>query len=273
MALTQLQSDILRRLATNRSETSYLAGGLMLNRNWQRRSDDIDIFHDSDEEVTGAAEADLAVLEAAGYRTHRDFIIYGCVDATISDGTSSTVIQWFAETKRRFFPLVKDEEWGARLHQADLAVNKVLAASGRSKARDIADLVAIGHNYCPLGPLVLAAAGKPPNFSPRRTIDEIRRHALSIPAEEFAAVKGLPADWSAEFIRDEALHLIELADKYIMSASPDLLGILAVNKDDVPIEISNGKRGTAILRKATAEPEVMPAPAEFNAVGWNSTHP
>lgn len=245
----------------------------MLNRNWQRRSDDIDIFHDSDEEVTGAAEADLAVLEAAGYRTHRDFIIYGCVDATISDGTSSTVIQWFAETKRRFFPLVKDEEWGARLHQADLAVNKVLAASGRSKARDIADLVAIGHNYCPLGPLVLAAAGKPPNFSPRRTIDEIRRHALSIPAEEFAAVKGLPADWSAEFIRDEALHLIELADKYIMSASPDLLGILAVNKDDVPIEISNGKRGTAILRKATAEPEVMPAPAEFNAVGWNSTHP
>ena len=160
------------------------------------------------------------------------------------------------------------EEWGARLHQADLAVNKVLAASGRSKARDIADLVAIGRNYCPLGPLVLAAAGKPPNFSPRRTIDEIRRHALSIPAEEFAAVKGL--DWSAEFIRDEALRLTELADKYIMSVSPDLLGVLAVNKDDVPIEVSEGKRGDVILRKATDEPEVMPAPAEFNAVGWNA---
>jgi hypothetical protein len=273
MALTQLQSNILRRLAKNRSETSYLAGGLMLNKNWQRRSDDIDIFHDSDEEVTDAAKADLAVLEAAGYKTHTDFIIYGCVDATVSDGTSSTIIQWFAETKRRFFPLMKDEEWGARLHQADLAVNKVLAASGRSKARDIADLVAIGCNYCPLGPLVLAAAGKPPNFSPRRTIDEIRRHTLSIPAEEFAAVKGLPTDWSAEFIRDEALRLIELADKYIMSAPPDLLGVLAVNKDDVPIEVSDGKRGDAILRKATDEPEVMPAPAEFNAVGWNSTHP
>ena len=168
MALTQLQSDILRCLAKNRSATSYLAGGLMLNKNWQRRSDDIDIFHDTDEEVTEAAEADIAVLDAAGYKTHKDFIIYGCVDATISDGKSETIIQWFAETKRRFFPLVKDEEWGTRLHQADLAVNKVLAASGRSKARDIADLVAIGRNYCPLGPLVLAAAGKPPNFSPRR---------------------------------------------------------------------------------------------------------
>jgi len=272
MALTQLQSDVLRHLAKNRSETSYLAGGLMLNKNWQRRSDDIDIFHDTDEEVTDAAKADLAVLDAVGYKTHTDFIIYGCVDATVFDGTSSTIIQWFAETKRRFFPLVKDEEWGARLHQADLAVNKVLAAAGRSKARDIADLVAIGYHYCPLGPLVLAAAGKPPNFSPRRTIDEIRRHTLSIPPEEFAAVKGLPADWSAASIRDEALRLIELADTYIMSVSPDLIGVLAVNKAGVPIEVTGGNRGDAILRKATDEPEVMPAPAEFNAVGWSAAH-
>ena len=44
MALTQLQSDILRCLAKNRSETSYLAGGLMLNKNWQRRSDDVGTF-------------------------------------------------------------------------------------------------------------------------------------------------------------------------------------------------------------------------------------
>jgi hypothetical protein len=272
MALTQLQSDVLRCLAKNRSETSYLAGGLMLNKNWQRRSDDIDIFHDTDEEVTGVANADLATLDAAGYTTHTDFIIYGCVDATISDGKSATIIQWFAETRRRFFPLVKDEEWGTRLHQADLAVNKVLAASGRSKARDIADLVAIARNYCPLGPLVLAAAGKPPNFSPRRTIDEIRRHALSIPAEEFLAVKGLPLDWTPELIRDEVLHLLELADKYIMAVPPDLVGILAVNKQGVPIELAGGRRDDAILRMATDEPEIMPSPAEFDAVGWNSKH-
>ncbi|MEA2950312.1 MAG: hypothetical protein QOI40_5642 [Alphaproteobacteria bacterium] len=272
MALTQLQSDILRCLAKNRSETSYLAGGLMLNKSWQRRSDDIDIFHDTDEEVTGAAKADLAVLEAAGYKTSIDFIIYGCVDATISDGKSETIIQWFAETKRRFFPLVKDEEWGARLHQADLAVNKVLAASGRSKARDIADLVSIARNYCPLGPLVLAAAGKPPNFSPRRTIDEIRRHALSIPAEEFLAVKGLPLDWTPGLIRDEVVRQLDLADKYIMAAPAELVGILAVDKEGLPIQLADGKRGNAALRKATDEPEVMPSPAQFDAVGWSSKH-
>src|SRR5487761_2268561 len=108
MALTQLPSDILRHLAKNRSDSSYVAGGVILNRNWPRRSDDIDIFHDSDEQVVDAAKADLAVLDAAGYQTHTDFIVYGCVDATVSNGTSSTIIQWFADTKRRFFPLVKD---------------------------------------------------------------------------------------------------------------------------------------------------------------------
>ncbi len=72
MALTQLQSDILRYLAKNRSDSSYLAGGVTLNKNWPRRSDDIDIFHDSDEEVTEAAKADLAVLNTAGYQnSHR----------------------------------------------------------------------------------------------------------------------------------------------------------------------------------------------------------
>jgi len=272
MALTQLQSDILRCLAKNRSETSYLAGGLMLNKNWQRRSDDIDIFHDTDEEVAAAAKADLATLDAAGYKTRIDVLVYGCADATISDGKSETIIQWFSETKRRFYPLVRDEDWGARLHQADLAVNKILAASGRSKARDIADLVAITRNYCPLGPLVLAAAGKPPNFSPRRTIDEIRRHALSIPAEDYLAVKGLPIDWSAEFIRNEVACQLDLADKYVMAAPPDLLGILVVNRGGVPIELANDQRDNAILRKATEEPEIMPAPPAFNAVGWSSQH-
>jgi hypothetical protein len=272
MALTRLQSDILRCLAKNRTDSSYLAGGVILNKDWQRRSDDIDIFHDTDEEVTEAANVDIATLEAAGYETRRDFVVYGCVDATISDGKSETIIQWFAETKRRFFPLVKDEEWGARLHQADLAVNKVLAASGRSKARDIADLVAISQNYCALGPLVLAAAGKPPNFSPRRTIDEIRRHALSIPAEEFLAVKGLPTEWSPEFIRDEAVRQLELANEYIMAASPDLVGVLAVDAGGLPVEVTEAMRDSVILRKATDEPEVMPSPAEFSAVEWSPKH-
>jgi hypothetical protein len=48
-----------------------------------------------------------------------------------------------------------------------------------------------------------------------------------------------------------------------------LTGLLAVNKEGVPIEISASNQADAIIRQATAEPEVMPAPADFNAVGWS----
>jgi hypothetical protein len=48
-----------------------------------------------------------------------------------------------SDTRIRFFRLVKDKQWGLQLHQADLAINKVLAASSRRKARDFADIVAI----------------------------------------------------------------------------------------------------------------------------------
>ena len=54
----------MRRLSSNRSESSYLAGGVILNLNWPRRSDDIDIFHDTDESVSVAAQKDIADLES-----------------------------------------------------------------------------------------------------------------------------------------------------------------------------------------------------------------
>ena len=97
--------------------------------------------------------------------------VYGTWEATVSDDSSSTVIQWMSDTRIRFFPLVKDEQWRLRLHQADLAVNKVLAASSRRKARDFADITAIAANMCPIGPLVMAASGKPPAYSPQKIIE------------------------------------------------------------------------------------------------------
>ncbi|WP_295852845.1 hypothetical protein [Tardiphaga sp.] len=157
MALTDLQKRIMRLLSQNRSPSSYLAGGLIPNRDWPRRADDIDIFHDTDEEVPEAAEKDIADLEKQDLVVAVDVRTYGTYEATVSDGLSSTVIQWMSDSRIRFFPLVRDEQWGLRLHQADLAINKVLAAASRRKARDFADIVAISANMCPLGPLVMAA--------------------------------------------------------------------------------------------------------------------
>lgn len=269
MALTELQKRIMQRLSLNRSPSSYLAGGLILNLNWPRRSDDIDIFHDTDEEVSGVAEKDIADLEKEGFRVTVDVRTYGTYEATVSDSSSSTVIQWMSETRIRFFPLVKDEQWGLRLHQADLAVNKILAASSRRKARDFADIVAISANMCPIGPLVMAAAGKPPAYSPQKIIEQIRWHAETIPDEEYAAVKGLPADWTPPFIRTEVTRQMALAETYIMRAPVAAVGVLSVDADGTPVEITNETIKTAVLRKATEEPDVMPMPADFNTTPWS----
>ncbi|WP_246697314.1 nucleotidyl transferase AbiEii/AbiGii toxin family protein [Rhizobium sp. G21] len=131
---------------------------------WPRLSDDIDIFHDADEEIDTAAQIDIATLRAAGFVVTIDVRVYGCVEASVMRTPEATLIQWMSESRTRFFPLVRDDEWGARLHRADLAVNKVLAASTRTKARDYADLLTISREMCPLGPLMMAASGKPPHF-------------------------------------------------------------------------------------------------------------
>ena len=99
MALTQLQSNILRCLAKNRSETSYLAGGLMLNKNWKRRSDDIDIFHDTDEEFTPG----LRRRSKSGLPTHIQNM-RGCSLITGSGpriGERHSVIPWRLPNGRR----------------------------------------------------------------------------------------------------------------------------------------------------------------------------
>ncbi len=258
MALTDLQKRIMQRLAANRSKSSYLAGGLVLNRDWPRRSDDIDIFHDTDEEVSDVARKDMADLEADGLRVHVDVKAFGTCEATVSDDSSSTIIQWMSDTRIRFFPLVKDEQWGLRLHQADLAVNKILAAASRRKARDFADLIAIATQMCPLGPLIMAASGKPPNYSPQKIVEQIRWHAQSISDAEYASVKGIPSHWTSEFMRAETTKLADLAEAYVLSAPIDVIGILAVDAGGLPVEVTNETLAAAILRKATEEPDIMP---------------
>lgn len=269
MALTDLQKRIMQRLSLNRSQSSYLAGGLILNLNWPRRSDDIDIFHDTDEEVSDAAEKDIADLETEGFLVTIDVKTYGTYEATVSDTSSSTVIQWMSDTRIRFFPLVKDEQWGLRLHQSDLAVNKILAAASRRKARDFADIVAISANMCPIGPLAMAAAGKPPAYSPQKIIEQIRWHAQGISDNEYAAVKGLPADWTPQFIRAEVTKQMDLAEDYVMRAPVEVVGVLGVDAGGTPIEVTSETIKVAVLRKATEEPDVMPMPVEFSTRPWS----
>ncbi len=259
MALTELQKAVLKVLASNRSDTSYMAGGTVLNRDWPRMSDDFDIFHDTDEEIGAIAEMDIASLSKAGFKAAVDIKIYGLVEATISNSQDGTILQWMSESRRRFLPLVRDEQWGARLHQADLAVNKVLAAASRSKARDFVDLVAIDAYYCTLAPLVLAAAGKPPHMSPVRILDEINRRLNGMTTDELLSVRNLPESWSPAFIRSTLLGKIENAIWDVELADTKVTGCLALDATGKPALFREDETNEGmVLRRATEEQDVIP---------------
>lgn len=261
MVLSPLQTEIMRTLAPNRSETSYFAGGIVLNREWPRRSDDIDVFQDTDEAVVDTADHDIKTLRDAGFQITTDIKVYGLVEATVSADEQSTLIQWISETRWRYFPIVRDQVWGARLHQADLAVNKVLAASTRTKARDFVDLTLIAQQMCPLGPLVMAAAGKPPNLSPQTLVDEIRRRGLSVADEEYTGVAGMPETWTPAHIREVLASALDRAERYMTTADPEVIGRLAVDADEVPVEVPEGQLNeSTVVRAPTQEPEAMPLP-------------
>ncbi|WP_018238321.1 hypothetical protein [Ensifer sp. BR816] len=271
MALTQLQRGIMISIAKNRSDSSYMAGGVVLNMDWPRLSDDLDIFHDTDEEIGETAQRDMDTLKLDGFRVSVEVNIYGCVEARVSRFGESTLIQWMSETRMRFFPLIRDEEWGARLHPLDLAINKVIAASARRKARDYVDLLSIEENLASLGPLIMAAAGKPPHFSPVRTIEEIRRKALSVTDDEYLSVRGIPENWTPSFVRQKISDVLERAEDYVRSAPSDVVGLLATNADGSAAAFGNRNLEGVTLRRATVEPEVMPEFPEVRPT-WK-THP
>jgi hypothetical protein len=179
MALTDLQRRVLRAIAKNRSPDSHIAGGSALMRNTGRVSADIDVFHDASEAVARSAESDIATLIGEGLSVAEVSPRgEGMMEAVITDDQDvSVVIQWAEDSAFRFFPAVKDEVFGYRLHDLDLAVNKVLAMAGRREPRDYYDVVRLHQSGVPLAALAWAAPAKDPGFTPELIIDEINRNS------------------------------------------------------------------------------------------------
>lgn len=178
MATTELQRRILRLLAPSRKEReSYVAGGVALNALLRapRRSQDVDLFHDTREAVVETVAADRRLLAEAGYEVVplREALTF--FEAQVHHGAASTLVQWTQDSAFRFFPLVEDDELGLALNPFDLATNKVLAMAGRLEARDWVDLLTSLEGVQPLAYLCWAACGKDPGFSPPSLLQEIRR--------------------------------------------------------------------------------------------------
>ncbi len=140
MSLTEYQRVICRLLAAQRVKSGerYVAGAAALNELLlsARVSNDLDLFHDTREAVLASWDEDRRGLELAGHKVVliREFPAF--VEAEVSDGRNSVVLQWVHDSAFRFFPLVEHPDFGLTLHPFDLATSKVLALIGRAEVRD-----------------------------------------------------------------------------------------------------------------------------------------
>lgn len=222
MALTGFQQSICRLIAANRLEQgeAYVAGGVAPNllTGGRRISRDIDLFHDTLEALDATWQADRKLLQGHGYEIRAVHERPGYVEAIVSKGQDSVLMQWTRDSAFRFFPLVRHEELGLVLHPFDLATNKVLALAGRLEIRDWIDLITCHERIQPLGYLAWAACGKDPGFSPLTILEQAGRSGHYTTAElEGLAFDGPPPDL-AELLRK--WHFILGEAREIIAALP-----------------------------------------------------
>jgi hypothetical protein len=180
-----------------------------------RLSRDVDLFHDTAQAVAVSFDGDRALLATHGYdvRTVRERPTF--VEAVVSLGAESVVLQWAADSAFRFFPLVTHPDFGLVLHPFDLATNKVLALVGRLEVRDWVDVVSCDERIQPLGHLAWAACGKDPGFSPASILDHAARSArytdVELSSLAFDTAPPRAADLSQRWhaMLDEARRVVQ----------------------------------------------------------------
>jgi hypothetical protein len=179
MALTQFQINVLRLLTENRvhDNESYIAGGAALNQilRTRRKSNDLDLFHDTTEALQITWNDDKKTLINNGYTVKIEREAISFVEAEISRGKEHLLIQWVRDSAFRFFPLVKDTVLGYTLHPFDLATNKLCAMAGRLEPRDWIDTIECQRHVQPLGYLIWAACGKDPGINPHMLLNDAAR--------------------------------------------------------------------------------------------------
>ena len=233
MPLSRLQREILGLLAANRNPESYVAGATVLNQDGPRFSADIDIFHDREAAVATAAETDTALLATNGCAIQWLRREPGLHAAVVERNDEATRLEWARDSDFRFFPAIRDDLFGYRLHVADLATNKALAAAGRREPRDVLDLLYIHERHLPLGAVIWAAVAKDPGYTPESLIAEIRRNAR-YRADDYADLHLVePVDAAA--VSRRLRGVLEEAERFVRSMPAGKEGLLFL-KDDAPVQ-------------------------------------
>lgn len=177
MPLRAFEKGILLLLASQRNPESFVAGATVLLRDEHshRRSQDIDIFHDTAESLAVCATHDCQVLQEHGYAVQMDAEHETFRRAVVLKEAEKTKIEWVFDSAFRFFPVAPDPELGYALNFWDAATNKLLALAGRGELRDYLDVLQLDALHLSLGALAWAASGKDLGYTPSFLIEEAQR--------------------------------------------------------------------------------------------------
>jgi hypothetical protein len=231
MPLTEYQARLGRLLAENRSEDSYLAGGaaILAEPNTLRYSQDLDYFHDSSARVATAYQADFQTLIGQGYEVEPDIMQPGYIRAIVRNGNQATKVEWAQDSTWRFMPVIRSEAFGFQLHPVDLATNKVLALAGRDEPRDLVDTLYLHGQVLELGPLVWAAVGKDPGFSPRSLLELLRRRGKIRPEDLERLDMAVALD--VQQLKQEWMTALQEAETFVVNRPPDEVGCLYYSRE------------------------------------------
>ncbi|MDH3473907.1 MAG: hypothetical protein OEM59_09440 [Rhodospirillales bacterium] len=258
--LSDIQRRILEVTARDRTLTNYVAGDVALNRRSQRIGRFIDVFCDETGLVRQTSRQDIATLHKAGFTVRITVEEAATVQVDVGRFRIETPIRWFEAKLERFFAAQRDADFGCRLHDVDLAVDKITSAAGHLDAGDLADLVGSVSAVGPLGPLIWAATAKT-DHGPGRLIEELRRRVDACPLEELVQIP-LDSPMEARQAKDELLAALGRAEVWARDEAPEVApGQLFVDAKDRPVEATQAMidAGDAAARALVAEGAVPKA--------------
>ncbi|MBD3315063.1 MAG: hypothetical protein GF344_04695 [Chitinivibrionales bacterium] len=237
MALTAYQITILRLLSERRRREgiSYVAGGAALNRalGAARCSRDLDLFHDTQEALQAAWEADRQTLANAGHRIELIRETPSFIEAEIAHDDDRVVIEWVRDSAFPFFPPQEDELLGLSLHPFDLATNKILAMAGRLEPRDWIDTMECHRHLQQLGYLIWAACGKDPGVNPDMVVsDAARLHYSQLELNDLDFEGSSP---SASMLGKEWKQAVAEAKQHVTRLPEEYLGQCVLNARDLTL--------------------------------------
>lgn len=142
-------------------------------------------------------------------------------------------LEWAQDSAFRFFPVQADDFCGYRLHDADAAVNKILALAGREEVRDFVDILHLHQTYLSVGALAWAACGKDPGYSPAFLLDHAGRHVRY--SQDHLNRLHLREPLSVSDLKRQWLTAVDRAQWLIESLPEADLGCLYLASDGVPV--------------------------------------